>query len=238
MFQILWYNTLIMKSTIKKKTYRAIYRLLDRVSPLEGDCGALCGAACCCPEPTNLMNSAEDRPNQPDSISESASPAALGTPASEMLARDAKQETDEQDAEMGIYLLPGEEKLFTRKEDWLEWTVEDAEDFDFPDSWIGKIYFVRCNCAPGCPRELRPLQCRFFPVSPHLFEDGRLALILSDLELPYACPLIRDRMELTPSFLKATYTVWTHLIRDPLLLDLVVFDSGFRNDEEVIQVYP
>ena len=37
-----------MKSTIKKRTWKAIYRLLDRVSPLPYDCGALCNAACCC----------------------------------------------------------------------------------------------------------------------------------------------------------------------------------------------
>ena len=36
-----------MKSTITKTTYQAIYRLLDRVSPVDFDCGILCGAACC-----------------------------------------------------------------------------------------------------------------------------------------------------------------------------------------------
>ena len=37
----------MIKSTIRKRTYRAIYRLLDRVSPVDYDCGTLCGAACC-----------------------------------------------------------------------------------------------------------------------------------------------------------------------------------------------
>ena len=36
-----------MKTTIKKRTWRAIYRLLDKVSPIDGDCGKLCGSACC-----------------------------------------------------------------------------------------------------------------------------------------------------------------------------------------------
>ena len=36
-----------MKSTIKKSTYKAIYRLLDTVSPVDYDCGLLCGAVCC-----------------------------------------------------------------------------------------------------------------------------------------------------------------------------------------------
>ena len=185
----------MMKTTIRKRTYQAIYRLLDRVSPLSADCGLLCGAVCCCPP-------------------------------------------EQDDQELGIYLLPGEEKLFTRKEPWLIWNVEDAEDFDFPASWRGKIYFVRCTCAPKCPRKMRPLQCRFFPAAPHLTEDGRLLLIRSDLELPYSCPLITDKTELEHSFLKATHTVWRHLIRDPLLLDLVRYDSEFRCVSEADILYP
>ncbi len=180
-----------MKCTIKKRTYRAMYRLLDRVSPLAEDCGMLCGSACC----TCGENDSKDEP------------------------------------QLGIYLLPGEEKLFTMREDWLHWTVEDAADFDFPDSWFGRLYFVTCLNAPHCPRVLRPLQCRFFPLAPHIDENGALRLILSDLELPYRCPLIAGRMLLTPSFIQASYTVWKHLIRDSLILDLVVYDSSFRQDD-------
>ena len=36
-----------MKSSIKKNTFKAIYRLLDKVSPVNGDCGLLCGSICC-----------------------------------------------------------------------------------------------------------------------------------------------------------------------------------------------
>ena len=126
---------------------------------------------------------------------------------------------------MGIYLLPGEEKLFTRKENWLKWNVEDAEDFEFPNSWSGKVYFVRCKTPPDCPREMRPLQCRFYPLAPYLSENGKLNLILSPTELPYKCPLITDKIALQESFVKATYTVWKRLIQDPLINDLVKMDS-------------
>ena len=77
-------------------------------------------------------------------------------------------------------------------------------------------------------RSMRPLQCRFFPLAPHLNLDDELELILSPLELPYSCPLIRDKMKLNDSFIKATYTVWKHLIRDPLIYDLVRMDSDDR----------
>ena len=36
-----------MKTTTTKRQWQAIYRLLDRVSPVPYDCGKLCGSACC-----------------------------------------------------------------------------------------------------------------------------------------------------------------------------------------------
>ena len=182
-----------MKSTIRKSTYQAIYRLLDRVSPLETDCGILCGSTCC-------------------------------------------TYTD-QDAEMGIYLLPGEEKLYTKKEDWLKWTVEKAENFDFPQSWRGNVFFIKCVTPPHCPRKSRPLQCRFFPLTPHITEDGILHLILNTTKLPYTCPLIAEKRPLTAAFVQATYTVWKRLIQDPYIFDLVLMDSQDRDlDKQPIHI--
>ena len=178
-----------MKSTIKKRTWEAIYRLLDKVSPVDYDCGKLCGAACC----TCNDSSSED--------------------------------------ELGIYLYPGEDKIHDKKDSWLDWTVENAEDFEFPDSWSGKVYFVKCKTPPICPRNKRPFQCRTFPLTPHIDEDGQLELIYNDVELPYTCPLIEDQIPLNDDFVKATYTVWSHLIRDPLIYDLVEMDSRLRDEE-------
>ncbi|MBR6503668.1 MAG: hypothetical protein IKT15_01675 [Firmicutes bacterium] len=180
-----------MKTTIKKRTYQAVYRLLNYITPLNTDCGALCGAACCT--------------------------------------------SDEED--MIIYLLPGEEKLFTRKEEWLNWDFDYAEDYDFPESWHGKVYYVHCKTAPSCPREMRPLQCRFFPLAPHLTEEGVLRLIRYPDDLPYACPLLEPDVRLEPRVVKAVHTVWKHLIRDPLIYDLVEYDSSDRNEENLDFVY-
>lgn len=179
-----------MESVISPKTYRAMYRLLDKVNPVPYDCGTLCGAACC-----------------------------------------SCADLDEDEPQMGMYLYPGEEKLFTMEEDWLHWSKENVDDYDFPMSWYGDIYFVTCLNGPHCPREKRPLQCRFFPLAPHIDENDVLHLICNDLDLPYACPLIEEKMELTPEFIKATYTVWKHLIRDPYIYDLVVYDSSYRDEE-------
>lgn len=188
-----------MKCSIKKNTYKAIYRLLDKVSPIDGDCGKLCGAACC-------------------------------------TCGGDSQEQDGLDYELGMYLLPGEEKVFTKKEDWLKWNTEYAEDYDFPDSWFGKIYFIRCKTPPVCERNKRPLQCRTFPLAPHIDENGELRLILSTTELPYVCPLIENNIQLNEDFIKATYTVWKRLIKDRLIYDLIVMDSHDRQglDENIV----
>ena len=175
----------MIKGSIKASTYRAIYRLLDRVSPIDGDCGLLCNAACC---------------------------------------------TSGSSLDMGIYLLPGEEKIHSKNDDWLTWTVDDAEDYEFPESWKGKVYFVKCKTPPKCPREKRPIQCRTFPLTPHITEDGELYLFYSDVDTPYRCPLIDEEVELQERFVQATYTVWKHLIEDPYIYDLVRQDSKQRED--------
>ena len=180
-----------MKSKTKKSTYKAIYRLLNRVSPLPYDCGKLCDACCC-------------------------------------------KDTGEN---MGIYLYPGEDKLFTRKESWLKWESENAEDFDFPLSWKGKIYFVKCKGVTDCVREYRPLQCRFFPLSPHITKNNQLILIKFNQKLPYSCPLIEEKRPLDKDFIKATYTVIRRLIEDPLIYDLVLMDSRDRDKEELEIIY-
>ncbi len=176
-----------MKTIIRKTTWKAIYRLLDRVSPVDYDCGLLCGATCC------------------------------------------TYSGDLSDEDMGIYLYPGEEKLHDVNSDWLSWSVERAEDYEFPNSWSGKIYFVRCKNPPHCPRHMRPFQCRTYPLTPHLTEDGVLTLIKNQEELPYTCPLVANDVELSSSFIQATYTAWSHLIRDPLIYDLVEMDSRVRD---------
>ena len=167
----------MIKGTIRARTYRAIYRLLDRVSPVPFDCGQICGAACCT--------------------------------AAEL------------DDELGILLLPGEDKIHDRHADWLTWNTLSTDEFEFPESWTGNAYFVRCKTPPRCPREMRPIQCRTFPLMPVINDEGELELIYNDTELPYCCPMIEEETELDPRFVQATYTVWKHLIRDPLIYDLV-----------------
>ena len=180
----------MIKGKTRKNTYRAIYRLLDRVSPVPFDCGTICGAACC-------------RTDDPEN--------------------------------MGLYLLPGEEKIHDRRDPWLSWELQSTDEYDFPPSWQGNVCYVNCAGPEHCRRSLRPIQCRTFPLKPVLLEEGEdrsvpvvyrepgcsLALAWQDESLPYCCPLIESAARLDPAFLHATYTVWKHLIRDPLIRDLI-----------------
>ncbi len=185
-----------MKASLRKIDYENIYRLLDAVSPLDCDCGAFCGAACC---------------------------------------------TAGDDGDMGIYLLPGEEKVFGPEDDWLIVTKERAEDYEFPDSWHGAVYFVRCKTPPHCPREKRPIQCRSYPLLPHLTQDGVLSLVYNDLETPYGWPLIEEEIPLNDDFVEVTQKAWARLIKDPFIRDLVRMDSKAREDaaaELAAMLYP
>ena len=202
-----------MKPALSKEEYREIYALLDRVTPLKSDCGALCGAACC-----------------------------------DMAAAESTGE------EMGIYLLPGEEALHidaahsgtgglisAREDDadaggpqgdaadpWLTLTAEPASEYGFPASWDGDVYFAKCGGAAKCRRALRPIQCRTFPLVPHLTEDGELILLYNDFDFPYRCPLIEEEMPLEEDFYNAVEEAWRRLIRDPLICDMVRADSEER----------
>jgi len=183
-----------MKSTIRKREFQAMYRLLDLVSPINGDCGALCGAACCDCE----------KLHEAEIIKET---------------------------EYGMYLLPGEEKIFSRKEDWLTWYVDDVEKYDFPASWRGMVYFVKCNTPPHCVRKMRPIQCRTFPLAPHITADGVFHLVWNNEMLPYRCPLVAARIPLQKGFVQATFTVWKRLMTDPLIYDLVEMDTEYRGQD-------
>ena len=130
--------------------------------------------------------------------------------------------------ELGLYLLPGEESLHDRNDPDLLWQEDQAEDYDFPASWQGSVVFLRCSCAPHCPREKRPIQCRTFPLLPHLEADGILTLIWNDQILPYSCPLIEQNAELSPEFVRATKEAWRLLLHDPRIRDLVKMDSDAR----------
>jgi len=127
---------------------------------------------------------------------------------------------------LGMYLYPGEEIMFTGNEDWLEWELRKPAEDNFPPSWIEPLHFI--SCTKPCPRANRPLNCRFFPLAPHLLLDNTLLLIHETMPLPYKCPLITQDTPLEEDFIQMVGQCWQILLRDRLIRDLVLLDSRER----------
>lgn len=132
---------------------------------------------------------------------------------------------------VGMYLLPGEESMFTGREPWLRWSYKLARHHDFPGSWKGLVAFVMCRGT--CPREKRPIQCRTFPLMPYLSPEGELAVRLDTLAGSLICPLVTgpDRHPLRSEFVENVLKAWRILTRDPLIRD-DVFQQSRKLDED------
>lgn len=130
---------------------------------------------------------------------------------------------------LGVYLFPGEEVMFSGREKWLAWEIQDRDEQSFPASWPQEIYFVRC--LDFCARELRPLACRFFPLAPHFTDNGELLLIYETLPLPYRCPLITNKIPLQHEFIQVVARSWQVLLFDKRIWDLVEEDTRERRCE-------
>ena len=170
-----------------KKTIQRIYQRLDEVTPVDFDCGKLCGEVCC--------------------------------------VYDADETHAE---ELVLYLLPGEELMYEDSPDF-ELYYMDSSEIRYPHSWKDNIYLVKCKNPPRCDRSIRPIQCRTFPLVPHISKNGEFHLVLDETEFPYECPIIRDHIKLNENFINVTYEIWKMLISNPLVYDLVDMDSKDRD---------
>ena len=133
---------------------------------------------------------------------------------------------------VGMFLLPGEEQMFTMEEPWLKWHFVNAQEHDFPPDWKGDVAFVTCNAT--CPRDKRPVQCRTFPLMPYLTPEGELQVRLDTLSGILICPLIKqpDTYPLRPEFYKSVLAAWQILIRDPLIRSDVWHQSSLLDKDE------
>lgn len=170
-----------------KRTIQKIYQRLDEVTPVDFDCGKLCGEVCC--------------------------------------VYDADETHTE---ELVLNLLPGEELMYEDSPDF-ELYYMDSSEIRYPHSWKDNIYLVKCKNPPRCDRSIRPIQCRTFPLVPHISKNGEFHLVLDETEFPYECPIIRDHIKLNENFINVTYEIWKMLISNPLVYDLVDMDSKDRD---------
>lgn len=141
------------------------------------------------------------------------------------------------DKDMVIYLLPGEEELFfdthnKNDNNWCDISKENTKYYEYPKSWNGDVFFIRCKTPPTCNRKLRPIQCRTFPLTPFINEDNKLQMIYEIDNSTYICPLIKENIKLNQDFIEKTYKAWSLLIEDELIYDLIKMDSELIKKEE------
>ena len=112
------------------------------------------------------------------------------------------ESTDEE--ETGMYLFPGEEKLF-----------ENNPDFKIIPSEFqyGDVFANILICKGFCDRNIRPLSCRIFPLVPYI-KDGKSKLIF-DPRAKSVCPLVelKDFSHLNKEFIKKTNSVINLLMK-------------------------
>lgn len=132
---------------------------------------------------------------------------------------------------VGMYLLPGEECMFSGSETWLKWSYHDAKQHGFPQEWDGMVQFVECNAT--CPREKRPIQCRTFPLMPYIDKSGELSMQLDTLTGSLICPLVKrpKQYALREEFRERALSAWKILIKDAAIRQDVVLQSR-RLDED------
>ena len=130
--------------------------------------------------------------------------------------------------DLGIYLLPGEEGINPRLKEadvYIQYTGNPESNYS--------VTFVKCNGPSDCIREIRPIQCRTYPLVPHLKKDGELILIYSDADLPYSCPLVEQNARINIEFYTDTLNVWKELIRDPRIYAFIELLSSMRDEGSV-----
>lgn len=127
-----------------------------------------------------------------------------------------------------IYLLPGEEKVFGESPRGLKIVREDSREHGLPASWGDTVMVAKCDGPENCERLYRPIQCRTYPLAPHINKKGELELIYSDIRTPYTCPLIYEKKELSDDFINNTYKAWQMLIKYDAIRDIVVSASKKR----------
>lgn len=133
---------------------------------------------------------------------------------------------------VGMYLLPGEEVMFTGEEDWYTMEEHDTSEYEFCPSWTGKVKFLRCE--GHCPRQNRPFACRVFPLTPYLTPQGLLKLRF-DNELGRICPLIqaKDWNLLDKRFVSRVKQAYLELLQDKSIRDDIEWQSRqFDKDQQ------
>lgn len=138
------------------------------------------------------------------------------------------RDKDSKGNELGMYLIPLEyESIFGDKENIRIKKVKKEEhgDIYLPDS-VGDIYYMYCDGAMNCLRELRPIHCRTYPLLPHI-ENGTLKLVIEKNQI-HDCPVLNMEDKWRKEYIKGIFEAWKLLLQIPKVKILVKYDSDNR----------
>ncbi len=100
----------------------------------------------------------------------------------------------------GMYLFPFEDQMYAPLPSWA--SISET-DFEYDKNKFAPLF----SCDGVCDRNLRPLSCRIFPLTPYLAKDGELEVIV-DPRANGMCPLSALYVEdFEPGFVKAVENV-------------------------------
>ncbi|WHH59847.1 hypothetical protein [Petroclostridium sp. X23] len=140
------------------------------------------------------------------------------------LCNQACCDSDDEDA--GMYLFPGEELMYIEKPDWLR--IEESA-FTYGNEEKPALIAM---CTQRCDRELRPLSCRIFPLTPYIGHDGVINIKIDPRAVPM-CPLAKPYADksLDKEFILAVTEVYKILGRDKEIYSFI-FDLSRLIDEQ------
>lgn len=133
--------------------------------------------------------------------------------------------------EMGIYFMPYEyESLHKDNPIFDKEKIEyhNSEDYCLTEK-IDYLLYGYCNSTFNCNRELRPIQCRTYPLIPHI-KNKKLQLIMEKQNC-FDCPLPDMFDQWRKEYIEGIYKGWKELIKIKEIYDLVEFDSLEREYE-------
>jgi hypothetical protein len=127
------------------------------------------------------------------------------------------------DEDAGMYLFPGEEAMFSDLPPWLK---IELSDFTYGNN---KPVLIAI-CSDKCQRELRPLACRIFPLTPYMSHNGVMSIKIDPRAIPI-CPLAKQAT-LDDAFVSAVARVFKLLAKEKEIQSFVLAVSRLIDEQE------
>ncbi len=144
------------------------------------------------------------------------------------------RDLDDDGSRLGVYLWPHEYEAIYKDEAFEIEKVPKEEHGDlYMPKHLSDMYYFYCNGSMNCPRDLRPLHCRTYPIEAHI-ESDQLMLVVEKDQI-HSCPLLNQQERWREEYINGIYEAWSLLIQIPDIKTLVKYYSDNRIRRRNIQ---